>query len=129
MKRTLGRKSLRKIKMNSKTKNQNKRPITSIFAFISFMYVVPTGILTHFGEHGLDRFRHMIGATHWTSSLIFLVSAITHIVLNWKSMKRYMFAEIEILSGFKKEFLIVFMAVTLLIILIAVPFLLNSKKA
>ena len=62
--------------MKNKTKNKSKRPITSIFAFISFMYVVPTGILTHFGEHGLEQFQHMIGATHWTSSLIFLVSAI-----------------------------------------------------
>lgn len=115
--------------MNNKTKNKNKRPITSIFAFISFMYVVPTGILTHFGEHGLEQFQHMIGAIHWTSSLIFLVSATIHIVLNWKSMKRYMFTEIEILSGFKKEFLIVFVAVTLLIILVAVPFLINPTNA
>ena len=115
--------------MKNKTKNKNKRPITSIFAFISFIYVVPTGILTHFGEHGLEQFQHMIGATHWTSSLIFLVSAIIHIILNWKAMRRYMFTEIEILSGFKKEFVIVFIAVTSLIILVASPFLLNPTNA
>ena len=114
--------------MNNKTKNKNKRPITSIFAFISFMYVVPTGILTHFGEHGLERFQHMIGATHWTASLIFLVSTIIHIVLNWKSMKRYMFTEIEIMSGFKKEFVTVFLVITLLIVLVAAPFLLHPTS-
>ncbi|MBN2040221.1 MAG: DUF4405 domain-containing protein [Spirochaetes bacterium] len=114
--------------MKNKTKNKNKRPITSILAFISFMYVVPTGILTHFGEHGLEQFQDMIGATHWTSSLIFLVSAIIHIVLNWKSMKRYIFTEIEILSGFKKEFVLIFLIVTLLIALVAVPFLLNPTN-
>lgn len=113
--------------MHTKTKNKNKRPITSTFAFISFAYVVPTGILTHFGEHGLEQFHHMIGATHWTSSLIFLVSTIFHIVLNWKSMKRYMFTEIDILSGFREEFLMVFMAVTLSIVLVATPFLFNQQ--
>jgi len=114
--------------MKNNTQNLKKRPITSIFAFISFFYVVPTGILTHFGEHGLEQFHHMIGATHWTSSMIFLVSAIIHIILNWKAMKRYMFTEIEIISGFKKEFVIVFMAVTLLIILVTVPFLLSPTN-
>ena len=87
------------------------------------MYVVPTGILVHFGEHGLEQFHRMASATHWMSSMIFLTSAIIHIVLNWKAMKRYMFTEIENLSGFKKEFVIVFLAVTLLIVLFAAVFL------
>lgn len=104
--------------MKNKTKNKKRRPITSIFAFISFIYVVPTGIMVHFGENGLEQFHHMAGASHWMSSMIFLVSAIIHIILNWKAMKRYMFTEIENLSGFKKEFIIVFLAVTLLIVLV-----------
>jgi len=115
--------------MKNKTKIKKKRPITSIFVFISFIYVVPTGILVLFGEHGLEQFQHMLSATHWTSSLIFLVSATIHIILNWKAMKRYMFKEIENLSGFKKEFITVFGLVTLSIILIVVPFLLNMKNS
>lgn len=114
--------------MKSKIQNTKKRPITSIIALISFTYVVPTGILSHFGEHGLEQFRHMIGATHWMASLIFLVSGTIHIILNWKAMKRYMFKEIEYLSGFKKEFVTVFVLVTLPIILIVIPFLLNMKN-
>ena len=107
------------LEMKNSPQKLKKRPITSIFAFISFIYVVPSGILVHFGEHGLEQFHHSASAIHWTSTMIFLVSAIIHIMLNWKAMKRYMFTEIENLSGFKKEFVIVFSAVTLLIILAA----------
>lgn len=103
--------------MKNSPQKLKKRPITSIFAFISFIYVVPSGILVHFGEHGLEQFHHSAGAIHWTSSMIFLVSAIIHIMLNWKAMKRYMFTEIQNLSAFKKEFVIILTVVTILIIL------------
>ena len=103
--------------MNAKNKNLKKRPITSTFAFISFIYLVPSGILVHFVEHGLEQLDHIAGPIHWTSAMIFLISAIIHIILNWKSMKRYMFTELKSLLLFRKEFLIAFSVVTILIAL------------
>ena len=103
--------------MKENNKNLKKRSITSIFAFISFIYLVPSGILVHFVEHGLEQLDHIAGPIHWTSSMIFLISAIVHIILNWKAMKRYMFTELKNLSVFRKEFVIVFSVVTILVAL------------
>lgn len=101
--------------MKENNKNLKKRPITSTFAFISFIYLVPSGILVHFVDHGLKQLDHIAGPIHWTSAMIFLVSAVIHLILNWKSMKRYMFSELKNLLVFRKEFLIVLSVVTLLV--------------
>ena len=103
--------------MKNNTRDLKKRPITSISVFISFIYLVPSGILIHIAEHGSRQVHHFAAASHWAASVIFLVAASIHIVLNWKAMKRYMFAEIADLSKPRKEFVIVFLAVTLLIVL------------
>ena len=77
--------------MAEKKKILNKRPIASMFALVSFGYLAPSGILMHFGiKNGNDLTSHLTMAVHWIASIIFFISVVTHIVLNWKPIKKYM---------------------------------------
>jgi len=105
--------------MKSITQDVKRRPITSIFLFISFIYLVPSGILVFITEEGSAQFKHIAGASHWTASSIFLLSAIVHVLLNWKAMKRYMVTEISTVPVLKKEFIFVSSGVTLLMVIAA----------
>lgn len=98
------------------TQSPKKRPITSIFLLISFIYLVPSGILVFIAEEGSAQFKHIAGASHWVASIIFLVSTIVHVILNWRAMKRYMVTEASNVSILKKEFTFVFVIVTFFII-------------
>lgn len=98
-------------------KDLKKRPITSLFVFISFIYLIPTGILVFIADPESNQFSHIAGATHWTAAGIFVVSAVIHIILNWKAMKLYMIKKASSELNFKKEFTFVLFSVTLLMII------------
>jgi hypothetical protein len=69
--------------MKEKKKSSNRRPIASMFALVSFVYLAPSGILMHFGiKEGNDLASHITMAIHWIASIIFLISVITHLGLN-----------------------------------------------
>ena len=105
--------------MKEKKKSSNKRPIASMFALVSFGYLAPSGILMHFGiKDGNELSSHITMAIHWIASIIFLISVVTHLVLNWKLIKRYMFKESSFLSGFKREFVIALIVTTILVLII-----------
>jgi hypothetical protein len=105
--------------MKNNAQNLKKRPITSIFAFISFIYLVSSGTLVHFSvsEHGLEQLKDVTVDIHLASAGIFLISVIIHIVWNWKVMKQYMFSEFKNILVFRKEFVIPLFLVTILVIL------------
>ncbi len=68
-------------------------------------------------EQGSAQFKHIAGASHWVASIIFLISAIAHVILNWKAMKRYMVTEVSNVPALKKEFAFVALGVTLLMVI------------
>ncbi len=102
--------------MSKKPQAAMKRPITSLVIFVSFLYVVPSGIFVFLTEGGPPHLKHIAGATHWTASILFLVFTVVHLVLNWKAMKRYMVARASGARAFKKEFALVALVVTTLIV-------------
>ena len=100
-------------------KSSKKRPIASMFALVSFVYLAPSGVLMHFGiKEGNELLGHITMAIHWMASIIFLLSVVTHLGLNWKSIERYIFKESKYLSGFKKEFVHSLIVTTLLVLII-----------
>ncbi len=103
--------------MKNLSQNWKKRPITSLFVFISFIYLVPTGILVFIAEPESKQFSHIAGATHWTAAGIFLTSGIIHIILNWKVMKLYMITGVSNELTFKRQFTFVVLFVTSLLII------------
>ncbi len=105
--------------MKEKKKSSNKRSIASMFALVSFGYLAPSGVLMHFGiKNGNELFSHITMGIHWIASIIFLISVVTHLVLNWNSIKRYIFKEPRNISGYKKEFIIALLVTTILVLII-----------
>lgn len=91
----------------------NKRALTSLFLFFAFVWLVPSGILLHiFDSAPFQPTRHALMTVHNTASIIFLVSALVHLSLNWKAMLSYMKAKSSEYALFKKEFVIAAVTVT-----------------
>jgi hypothetical protein len=97
----------------------NKRALTSLFMFFSFAWLVPSGIIMHFAAQStVEPLHHIVMSMHNTASLIFLVSVVVHLTLNWKPMSHYMISKINEYLPFKTELMIAALVVTVLILLV-----------
>jgi hypothetical protein len=97
----------------------DRRALTSLFMFFSGFWLVPTGIIMHFvAQSSNELVRHIVMSMHDTASVIFVVSVIVHLTLNWKPMSRYIATKINEYSPFKTELIIAAITVTVLILLI-----------
>jgi hypothetical protein len=56
---------------------------------------------------------------HNTASLLFLIAAIVHVMLNWKVLTHYMNARIGDYMRFKRELLIAVLGVSVFVLLVA----------
>ena len=68
-------------------KQNNKRKIVSILLLISLIAMPITGGITHATHEQMSG--HIWLHIHIFSGFIFTVSAIFHLIWNWKTMKRY----------------------------------------
>lgn len=95
-----------------------KRPIAAVFAFVSFIYLLPSGIIMHFSSQNRDAFmHHFTMSIHWMASVIFCISIVVHLILNWKALKSYMISKVKSFSSLRKEFIIAILLSSLLIFL------------
>jgi hypothetical protein len=66
---------------------KDSRTISSLFMLFSFIVLVPSGIAMHVvAEDGPATASHVAMTLHNVSALVFLISALTHIVLNRASI-------------------------------------------
>lgn len=97
----------------------DKRAFTALLMFFSFLWLVPSGFAMHFANlSGADPFRHLVMSVHNVSSLLFLVSVVIHLVLNWKPMARHLSAKTKEYGRLRKELLLAAFLVTALVLLI-----------
>lgn len=95
----------------------DKRAFTALLMFFSFLWLVPSGFVMHFaGLSETEPFRHLVMSVHNVSSLLFLVSVVIHVVLNWKPMARHFSAKTREYSRLRKELLVAALLVTALVL-------------
>jgi hypothetical protein len=84
------------------------RALASLVMLFSFILLPLSGIPLHLtGSISLqDPVRHSIMTIHNTSSVIFIIALIIHLVLNWKAIINYMLTKTKEYVKFKKELLV-----------------------
>jgi hypothetical protein len=100
--------------MDNTTKQlMNKRALTSMFMFFSFILLPLSGILLHLsrasGEVGV--FEHFWMSVHNMSAFIFLITVVIHLSLNWNAMMKYIAAKTSQYFQFRKEMIIALVTV------------------
>jgi len=98
----------------------DKRAITSLFMFFSFVWLVPSGIAVHFGSDASTQpIYHIAMSIHTAASLVFLTAVVVHLVVNWKPMTRHLISRTKEYMVFNREAVIALVVVAALVLLIA----------
>jgi hypothetical protein len=96
------------------------RALASMALFCAGVWLVPSGIALHFASHeGTTMWSHLFMTMHNTASLLFLIAAAAHVILNWKVLTHYVNAKVGEYMRFKKELLIAVLGVPVLVLLVA----------
>lgn len=102
---------------NTIKQTMNKRALTSLFLFFSFILLPLSGIPLHFIRTSdvTEVMPHLLMSVHNICALIFIISLVLHLSLNWNALAKYMVTKTSEYFQLKKEF-IVALVVTLLIV-------------
>lgn len=94
----------------------NRRAITSTFMFFSFLCLPLSGVPLHYvrGDE-FSRFEHWLMSVHNMAATIFVVATVLHLTLNWNALKKYMVEKTAELISFKREMIIAFFVVVLVV--------------
>jgi hypothetical protein len=96
------------------------RALASMALFCAGVWLVPSGIALHFASHeGATRWSHLFMTMHNTASLLFLIAAVVHVILNWKVLTHYVNARVGEYMRFKRELLIAVLGVSGFVLLVA----------
>ena len=96
------------------------RPLASVALFCAGLWLVPSGIALHLASHeGNTRWSHLFMTIHNSASLLFLVAAVAHVIMNWKALVHYVTAKAGEYTKFKRELLISVLGVSAFVILVA----------
>ena len=82
--------------------------------------MVPSGIALHITSHdGATKWSHLFMSMHNTASLLFLMAAVVHVMLNWKVLTHYVNTRVGEYMRFKRELLIAVLGVSGFVLLVA----------
>ena len=96
------------------------RALASLALFCAGAWLVPSGIALHVALHdGATRWSHLFMSMHNAASLLFVIAAIAHVILNWKVLIHYMRAKVGEYLRFKRELLIAALGVSGLVLFAA----------
>jgi Domain of unknown function (DUF4405) len=96
------------------------RALVSMALFCAGVWLVPSGIALHVASHdGATMWSHLFMTMHNTASLLFLIAAVVHVILNWKVLTHYVNAKVGEYMRFKRELLIAVLGVSGFVLLVA----------
>lgn len=96
------------------------RALASMALFCAGVWLVPSGIALHFASHeGATRWSDLFMTMHNAASLIFLIAAVVHGILNGKVLTHYVKARVGEYMRFKRELLIAVLGVSGFVLLVA----------
>ncbi len=85
----------------------NRRVLASLFMLFSFTLLLPSGImLHHFASASFQPTQHLLMTVHNTAAIIFVSSAVSHVVFNWKTISKYMLSKAARWMMFKRGLVI-----------------------
>jgi len=95
----------------------NRRALTSLFMFFSFILLPLSGIPLHYSrtESVPSVLEHFLMSVHNISALIFLIAVLIHLSLNWSALIRYIAAKTTEYFQFRKEMIIALITVVLIV--------------
>jgi hypothetical protein len=98
----------------------NIRALASMALFCAGVWLVPSGIALHVASHdGATMWSHLFMTMHNAASLLFLIAAVVHVIVNWKVLTHYVSAKIGEYMRFKRELLIAVLGVSGFVLLVA----------
>ena len=96
------------------------RAFASLTLFCAGVWLVPSGIALHITSHdGATKWSHLFMSMHNTASLLFLMAAVVHVMLNWKVLTHYVNTRVGEYMRFKRELLIAVLGVSGFVLLVA----------
>jgi hypothetical protein len=104
--------------VNDTTKQPlNKRALTSMFMFFSFILLPLSGIPLHFSRTSADVgiIEHFLMSVHNMSALIFLITVVIHLSLNWNALIKYIATKTSEYFRFRKEMIVALVTVALIV--------------
>ena len=98
----------------------NVRALASMALFCAGVWLVPSGIALHVASHdGATMWSHLFMTMHNTASLLFLIAAVVHVIMNWKVLTHYVNAKVGEYMRFKRELLIAVLGISGFVLLVA----------
>lgn len=104
--------------MNDTAKQpMNKRALTSMFMFFTFISLPISGVPLHFARTEAEPgvLEHFLMSAHNISALIFLVAVFIHLVFNWNALTKYIVTKTIEYFQFRKEMVIAFITVVVIV--------------
>ena len=104
--------------MNDTTKQpMNKRALTSMFMFFSFILLPLSGIPLHFSRTsgGVGVLEHFLMSVHNISALIFIIAVVLHLSLNWNVLIKYIATKTSEYFRFRKELIVALVVIILIV--------------
>lgn len=96
------------------------RTLASLIMVFAGIWLVPSGIALHFASrNGLTLWNHILMSIHNTASLLFVSSAIVHVLLNRKALTNHWRTRIGEHMRFKRELFMAALGVSGFILLVA----------
>ena len=96
------------------------RALASMALFCAGVWLVPSGIALHVASHdGATMWSHLFMTMHNTASLLFLIAAVVHVIMNWKVLTHYVNAKVGEYMRFKRELLIAVLGISGFVLLVA----------
>ena len=98
----------------------NKRGLTTLFVLFSFLWLVPSGLITHFSAGTSvepSPIQHIAMSLHWAASMVFFVAIGLHAVLNWKHLTRHIISKTNEYMALNKETIAALIVVSALVLL------------
>lgn len=96
------------------------RALASMALFCAGVWLVPSGIALHVAsQDGATMWSHLFMTMHNAASLLFLIAAVVHVIVNWKVLTQYVSAKIGEYMRFKRELLIAVLGVSGFVLLVA----------
>lgn len=101
-------------------KKMNKRAIVSMSMLFSFIWLPPSGVVLHLTDNAaMSQLRHAAMAVHNFAGIIFLISALIHVVYNFNAIKQYTISRVKMVPTLKREAIIAFLITTFFILFLA----------
>ncbi|HEX2985081.1 MAG TPA: DUF4405 domain-containing protein [Ignavibacteriales bacterium] len=97
---------MKEVAYEQKSKQMDKRALTSMFMFFSFILLPISGIIIHSTHGALTTLNHFAMSAHNIAAVFFGISVVMHLSMNWRAMTKYMTVKALEYRTIRKEMIV-----------------------